>query len=187
MWTGRAADACRRAEEIALRAAAQGDRIVEATSRIRAGVVPHVHRAGGGGENLSVFVEELLPLFEDAGDDMALFVAYSALGEVADMLGRSDASLEAHERAFAYARRAGHEPSTGPSLHAYLRFIGTTSVSELVEWLDANEPSGGGDQFFRAYRAWSLAKLGQFEEARRSSRGESRSRPTGAVGSSWRI
>jgi class 3 adenylate cyclase/tetratricopeptide (TPR) repeat protein len=167
LWTGRAADACRRADEAAVRAAARGDRIGEATSRIRAGVLRMYIEPEAVGEKLSTFVEEVLPMFEAAGDDMALFVAYSALGEVADTQGRSDTSLEAWERAFAHAQRAGHDTSTAPTVHAYLRFVGTTPVTELIEWLDANEPSGGGDQFFRAYRAWSLAKLGQFDEARR--------------------
>jgi tetratricopeptide (TPR) repeat protein len=46
------------------------------------------------------------------------------------------------------------------------RFVGTTPVSELLAWLDENEPHEGPDQFFRAYRAWSLARLGRFDEAR---------------------
>jgi tetratricopeptide (TPR) repeat protein len=52
------------------------------------------------------------------------------------------------------------------STRAGERFAGTTPVSELLAWLDENEPSVGRDQFFRAYRAWSLAMLGRFEEAR---------------------
>ena len=39
-------------------------------------------------------------------------------------------------------------------------------LSELLAWLDEHESEAGRDQFFRAYRAWSLAKLGQFDEAR---------------------
>ncbi|HEU5277719.1 MAG TPA: adenylate/guanylate cyclase domain-containing protein, partial [Gaiellaceae bacterium] len=160
LWTGRAAEACRRADELAERAGAAGDRIVESCARIRAGVIRLNIEPEAGSEKLARLVEEVLPAFEDAGDDMALFIAHSALGEVADMHGRSDGALEAFERAFAHARRAGHEPSTTSTVHAYLRFVGTTPVPELIEWLDANEPKGGSDQFFRAYRAWSLAKLG---------------------------
>jgi tetratricopeptide (TPR) repeat protein len=46
------------------------------------------------------------------------------------------------------------------------RFAGTTPVSELLAWLDEIEQPAGPDQFVRAYRAWSLAKVGRFEEAR---------------------
>ena len=49
---------------------------------------------------------------------------------------------------------------------AWCRFNGTTTVTELLAWLDENEPHGGRDQFFRAYRAWSLARLARFDEAR---------------------
>jgi tetratricopeptide (TPR) repeat protein len=49
---------------------------------------------------------------------------------------------------------------------AWCRFAGTTPVSDLLAWLDENESGAGHDQFFRAYRAWSLAKLGRFDEAR---------------------
>ena len=51
-------------------------------------------------------------------------------------------------------------------LLASCRFFGTTPVSELLAWLDEIEPRAGRDQFLRAYRAWSLARLGRFEEAR---------------------
>jgi len=49
---------------------------------------------------------------------------------------------------------------------AWCRFAGTTPVSDLLAWLDETEPRIGRDQFFNAYRAWSLAKLGRFDEAR---------------------
>jgi tetratricopeptide (TPR) repeat protein len=50
--------------------------------------------------------------------------------------------------------------------HASCRFFGTTPLSELLVWLDENEPRAVRDQFFRAYRAWALAMLGRFDEAR---------------------
>jgi tetratricopeptide (TPR) repeat protein len=49
---------------------------------------------------------------------------------------------------------------------AACRFFGTTSLSELLAWLDENEPRAGRDHFFRASRAGSLAMLGRFDEAR---------------------
>jgi tetratricopeptide (TPR) repeat protein len=50
--------------------------------------------------------------------------------------------------------------------HAALRFFGTTPASELLAWLDENEPPAGRDHFLRAYRAGTLARLGRFDEAR---------------------
>ena len=51
-------------------------------------------------------------------------------------------------------------------LLAWARCFGTTPVLDLLAWLDENEARAGPDQFFRAYRAWSLAKLGRFDDAR---------------------
>jgi tetratricopeptide (TPR) repeat protein len=120
----------------------------------------------GATETLAALLEQALPVFEAAGDDMTLYIAYSALGEVAGTRGRPDAALEAYERAFAHARKAGHQPSWALPARAWGRFAGRTPVSELLAWLDENEPRAGRDQFFRAYRAWSLARLGRFDEAR---------------------
>ena len=39
-------------------------------------------------------------------------------------------------------------------------------MSELLAWLDENEPGAGRDHWLRAYRAGALAMLGRFDEAR---------------------
>ena len=80
--------------------------------------------------------------------------------------GRWTQALEAYERAFAHARRAGHLPPGSLAARAACRFFGTTPVSELLAWLDENEPRAGRDHFLRAYRAGALAMLGRFDEAR---------------------
>ena len=120
----------------------------------------------GATEKLAALVEQALPVFEAAGDDLALYIAYSALAEVASMRGQMDAALEAYERAFAHARQAGHLPPESLAARAACRFFGTTPVSELLAWLDENEPRAGRDHFLRAYRAGALAMLGRFDEAR---------------------
>jgi tetratricopeptide (TPR) repeat protein len=117
-------------------------------------------------ENLASLLEEALPVFEVAGDELALYIGYAALAAVSNLRGRLDASLRAYERAFTHAERAGHEPSFMLGAVAWCRFFGTTPVSELLVWLDEIEPRAGRDQFLRAYRAWSLARLGRFDEAR---------------------
>jgi tetratricopeptide (TPR) repeat protein len=123
-------------------------------------------RPRGATEKLAALVEQALPVFDAAGDDLALYVGHSARARAAAERGRQDAALEAYERAFANARRAGHEPSSMVASLAWCRFSGTTSVSELLAWLDEVEPSAGRNQFFRAYRGWSLARLGRFDEVR---------------------
>jgi tetratricopeptide (TPR) repeat protein len=49
---------------------------------------------------------------------------------------------------------------------AFLRFTGSTPVPEFLAWLDEVAEGSGPDQFVRAYRGWSLAKVGRFDEAR---------------------
>jgi class 3 adenylate cyclase/tetratricopeptide (TPR) repeat protein len=165
-WTGRADEAVRRAEALAERAAAAGDRLGELCARIQAGRFSLDLVPDDSPEALAALVEQALPLFEAARDDLALYVGYSALAYVSDVRGRIDAGLEAFERALAHAEQAGYEPSWLLGSLAWSRFAGTTPVSELLAWLDEHEARAGPDQFFRAYRAWSLAKLGRFDEAR---------------------
>jgi tetratricopeptide (TPR) repeat protein len=117
-------------------------------------------------EDLAALVGRALPLFEAAGDDMALYLANAALSEVGEIRGRWDAGMVSFERALAHARRAGYLPPSTVGRGASSRFFGTTPVAELLAWLDANEPPAGQDQFLLAYRAGALAMLGDFGQAR---------------------
>ena len=117
-------------------------------------------------ERLDGLLAEALPELEAAGDELSLYVAYGALGDVAQGRGRVDGALEAYERAYDHASRAGYEPFWMLGFLAWARCFGTTPVLDLLAWLDENEARAGPDQFFRAYRAWSLAKLGRFDDAR---------------------
>jgi tetratricopeptide (TPR) repeat protein len=100
-----------------------------------------------------------------AGDDVALYIGYSALGEAANMRSQWDAQLEAYERAFAHARQAGL-PYELFRWRAAARFHGTTPVSELLAWLDEQEARGARDLGLRRNRGAALARLGRFGEAR---------------------
>jgi class 3 adenylate cyclase/tetratricopeptide (TPR) repeat protein len=181
LWTGRGDDALRRADDLAERASAAGNRVGELCGRIQGGVF-RLNRHGhprapaalpaaaaepeGAREKLDTLLEQALPVFQSAGDDLALYIAYSALAEAAERRAQMDAALEAHEQAFAYARQAGHVPAGFLAWRAACRFFGTTPASELLAWLDENEPRAGRDHFLRAHRAGSLAMLGRFDEAR---------------------
>jgi class 3 adenylate cyclase/tetratricopeptide (TPR) repeat protein len=165
VWMSKPEDARRRAEAMAERAAAAGDRVGELCSRIRAGVFDLDLEPEGAAARLTALLEAAVPELETIGDDMGLYIANTGVGEGAAR-GHPDAALAAFERAFAHAEKAGYQPSSRWSVLTWTRFAGTTPVSELLEYLDEIEPYAGHDQFFRAYKAWSLAKIGRFDEAR---------------------
>jgi class 3 adenylate cyclase/tetratricopeptide (TPR) repeat protein len=166
VWTGRAGDALRRADALAEHASATGDRVGDLCGRIQGGVFRLELEPEGATEKLAALVEQALPVFQAADDDLALYVAYAALFELEETRGRNDAGLEAYERAYAHARHAGYVPPGSFGIRAYCRFAGTTPVPELLAWLDQNEAQEGRDYFFRAYRAGALAMLGRFDKAR---------------------
>jgi class 3 adenylate cyclase/tetratricopeptide (TPR) repeat protein len=165
-WTGRADDAVRRAQAFAERAAAAGDHVGELCGSIQAAVFRIYVEPEGAAETLATLVERALPVFQAAGEDMALYIAYSALAEVAFMRGQMGAQMEAYERAFSHAQQAGHLPPGSVVSRAGGRFFGATPVSELLAWLDENVPQAGRDHVLGAYRAGALAMLGRFDEAR---------------------
>ena len=103
-------------------------------------------------------------MFEAAGNDVALYTAYPALGRWRH--SRADGrSLEAFERA-ARTRPAGGPAALAVGVAPHLRVFGTTPASEVLAWLDENEPRAGRRPLLRAYRAGALAMLGRFDEAR---------------------
>ena len=164
-WAGRAEEALRRAELLADRAVARGDRVGEISGRVMAGVSRLNLRPEGTTEELAAYIQRAVPELETDGDHLALYVAYSGLAEVASIRAQMDAALEASERAFDHAREAGL-PTRGIGSFAAYRYFGTTSASDLLAWLDENEPQAGRDQFLRAYRAMTVAMLGQVDEGR---------------------
>ncbi len=161
-WLGRSTEALQRADALAERAARAGDDIAGVCARIHAGVIRAGLDSRGARADLRALLEQALPVFETAENDLALYVGYEALAR-SELLNA--AALEAMERAAMHARRAGHEPDFR-SWGAACRFFGTTPVPELLNWLDENEPPAGRDYFLAAYRAGSLAMLGRFDEAR---------------------
>jgi class 3 adenylate cyclase/tetratricopeptide (TPR) repeat protein len=164
-WSGRSDDALRRADLLAKRAAATGDRVGEISARIKAGVFALNLTPAGATEELVASINRDLPELEAAGNHMALYIAYSALAEVAHLRAQVDAALEASERAFAHAQ-AGHVPTEGLGSLAAYRYFGSTPAPDLLEWLDENEPGAAQNQFLRAYRAMTLAMLGRADEGR---------------------
>jgi tetratricopeptide (TPR) repeat protein len=139
--------------------------VAELCGRIKEGVCRISLEPEGATEQLAVLVEQALPVFEAAGDELALYTAYSALGQVANMRAQMDAVLNAYERADAHARRAGL-PYELFRWRAYASYWGTTPVSELLALLDEQEARGVPNLILRLYRGRALAMLGRFDEAR---------------------
>jgi class 3 adenylate cyclase/tetratricopeptide (TPR) repeat protein len=162
---GKGPDSLRRAESLSARASAAGDRVGELCGRIREGLFRTFFEPEGATEKLAALIEEAMPMFHAAGDDAALYIGYSALGQVGNMRGQIDAGLEAYEQAATHAQQAGL-PHGDLGSRASTRYAGTTPVTGLLAWLDATEPQVGWNDGLRAVRARALAMLGRFDEAR---------------------
>ena len=164
-WGGRVEDALRRAESLAERAADAGDRIVELCGQIEAAQIRTSLEPEGVTERLAALVEEALPLFEAAGDEVALYSANRGLAIVANMRAQLDRSADFYARAAAHAERAGL-PDRLVGMQDTGRFHGTTPVSEFLAWQDEREPQELRNSWLRGRRAAALAMLGRVEEAR---------------------
>ncbi len=166
VWVARGHDALSRADALTEAAAVAGDRVVELCGMIYGGIVGLDLEPERSLESLSALVAEAIPVFEEGGDELALYVAHIGLATVAERGARMDAGLEAREQAYVHAERAGFVPSDVLAARAAGRYFGQTPLKELLEWLDENEPRAPDDQFLRAYRAGTLGMLGRFDEAR---------------------
>ena len=166
-WAGKADEALRRADSLAERASAAGDRVGELCGRIQAGDVPHRPRAGGrdreAGRARRAGAARVRGRRRRPGPVHRLLRARGGGGHARRRWTRrwrrtSGPSPTLGRRATAARVRRWRAPAA--------RFFGTTPVSELLAWLDENEPRRGRDHFLRAYRAGALAMLGRFDEAR---------------------
>jgi tetratricopeptide (TPR) repeat protein len=119
----------------------------------------------GAAERLAVLLEQARPVFESAGNDLALYTAYHGLAQVAFERAQTDAALAAFERAAAHGLAAGMSQEF-LEWRAACCYYGTTPVSGLLAWLDEHQPRAGRDHWLRMYRALALAMLGRFDEAR---------------------
>jgi hypothetical protein len=104
---GRGNDALQRAHLLAERASAAGDRVGELGGRIKEAEIRVNFEPEGATEQLAALVAQAMAVFETAADDLALYIGYSALGQVSQTHAQMDATLVAYENAFAHAQRAG--------------------------------------------------------------------------------
>ena len=157
-------EAIGRARSVSERSAAAGDRVGELCGRILEAVLRISVKPVGAADALEALVVEALPVFEAAGDELALRIAYRALGSVANMRAHMDQMAGAYEQAAAYSAPAGGTALVGYQGHA--RFHGSTPVTELLAWLDEQDPREQRTYWLRTFRMTSLAMLGRFDGAR---------------------
>jgi class 3 adenylate cyclase/tetratricopeptide (TPR) repeat protein len=162
---GRGDDALQRAALAAERASDAGERVAELCARIQEGRLRTFRDPEGATEEVERIARAALPEFEAAGDDLALYVAYHALGQVANMRAQADAGLDAYERAAAHAQRSGL-PYDFLDWRAMFRIEGATPTSDLLAWLAAQETQEAGHAWLQRTRAWAIAMVGRFDEAR---------------------
>jgi class 3 adenylate cyclase/tetratricopeptide (TPR) repeat protein len=163
-WDRKGQEALARARSIVSRAAAAQDRLGELCGKIheldqRLQVEPTE-----ASDELETLVEEALPVFEAAGAELAMCVAYRALGAAANMRAQMDRMAAAYEQAAAHAGPAGLTALVGYQSHA--RFHGSTPLTELLAWQDEQDPRERRSYFLRTHRAAALAMLGLIDEAR---------------------
>jgi class 3 adenylate cyclase/tetratricopeptide (TPR) repeat protein len=161
---GRGDDALLRAASAGERAATAGDRVGELCYRIQEGRLLTFRDPEGATDLVERLARSALPEFEAAGNDLALYVAYNALGQVANMHAKADAGLEAYEQAAVHAERSGL-PYDFLGWRALFRVEGTTPITDALDWLDELAAAGTDALIVRRHRAKLLAMLGRFDEA----------------------
>ncbi len=163
-WDQKGEGALSRAHSIVGRAVAAGDRTVELCGRILELTQRIQVQSVDTTTELDALVAEALPIFQAAGDGLALRVAYRAIGEIANMRAQMDQVATAYEQALSYPGPAGLTALVGFQSHA--RFHGSTPVTELLAWQDEQDPREQRSYWLRSHRTVALAMLGRAEEAR---------------------
>ena len=162
-WQEDAEQALKRAGSVIERATAGGDRIGELSGRILEGSLRVSSEPTGAAEALDALIAEALPVFEEAGDELGLRIAYRALGDVANMRYEMDGQVAAYEKAEAYSSPAGRSTLVGFQSHG--RLLGSTPLTEFLAWQDSQSPHDQRSYWLRIHRAAALAKLGRIDEA----------------------
>jgi class 3 adenylate cyclase/tetratricopeptide (TPR) repeat protein len=166
-FAGRGEEACVRAAALADRARVGGDRVVELCARLIEGRYGLFYRPETALPALAEAVAEALPVLEEVGDDLALYVAWYGQASLDHAHSRFDDKLRACERAIEHAQRLPW-PHQAEWLHPQLanaQAYGSTPWPELLAWLD-EDPSVHEEPNFEIHRAQALARLGRVDEAR---------------------
>jgi tetratricopeptide (TPR) repeat protein len=167
--SGRLDDAISRAARIADTCAAAGDHVGELRAQLAGATWRLQVDPGRWAAGLRALVEEARPAIEQDGDAAALAVLEVAAGYGDFIRCQNSAALAAFTRAMQHARQAGEL-----WLEASIRVIaaatmamGPTPRAEALRWLeDAEAHSATYQPRLVGWRAYILAELGRFDEAR---------------------
>ena len=147
-------------------AVAHGDRGSELCLRLFQAEA-HLYVDPSRAPELEALIEEALPLFEASDNDYGLSLAWFAVLLLGPLNGLVDDALEAAEHALEHAHRADRPTDAMMLMYFGMgRYEGTTPISELLAWLDAQEQGDRRNPLLYVYRALALATLGRFDEAR---------------------
>jgi tetratricopeptide (TPR) repeat protein len=168
--SGRLDDAVSRAARIADACAAAGDRVGELRARLAGAIWQVSIDPNRWSARLRALVEEARPAIEQDGDDAALAALEYAAGEIDLIRGQNGAALAAYSRAMRHARQAGElwlEASIRGWWAAAAMAMGPTPRAQALRWLeDAEAHSATYQPQLVGVRAYILAELGRFDEAR---------------------
>jgi class 3 adenylate cyclase len=166
LWSVGQAETLHRSALAAERAAAAGDRVGELCARIEEGRLRTFLDPEGATDAVEQLARSAVAEYQGAGNDLALYVAYKALGQVYNMRARADACVEAYEQAALHAERCGL-PYDFINWRALYRIDGATPVRDALAWLDEQEALHADHVLLRRQRTRALAMLGRFDEARK--------------------
>ena len=162
-------EASRILDEAIEEAVTAGDRVIEANARVAAVVRRIYSDPEGTGEEATRVADEVIPILEEAGDDLGLARAYR-LRSTAPWLSTRYAEMAADaERAAEHARRAGDpgEQVLDHDMVAVAYTFGPFPVDEALRKLDAlQEQYPGRRRELDAGAAVLLGMAGRFGEAR---------------------
>ncbi len=165
MGIGRGEDAFAYTALLADRARSAGDRATELCGQLMGGIIRTYRDAESATGYLETLLEEAIPYFEGTHDDLGLYVAYHARGQVANMQMQSAAGVQAFDRAAEYGRRVGLAEQF-LVWRAVLRTLGPTPASEFLSWLEIQTAGKQRHLHGDHLRATAMAMLGRIDEAR---------------------
>ncbi|HJQ74724.1 MAG TPA: AAA family ATPase [Gaiellaceae bacterium] len=167
-FTGKPEDAYRSLTGAAQRAAAAGDRIGELAAGLEAAAFKIFIDTENAFTELEEAIAEAQPELEAAGDDFALNVFHWARCQVTHGLSRFDDAIADLDAMLYYAKRTGLPHLVGWAIPAggAARLYGTTTLPDLLAWLDEREAEFGPDWRLSGGRAAVFALSGRFDEAR---------------------
>jgi class 3 adenylate cyclase/tetratricopeptide (TPR) repeat protein len=167
---GRFEDAARVLRQALAEATAAGDRLMEAHARVAEVMLRIYSEPEGTAKEAGDLADELIPVFEAAGDHEGLARAYRLRATVPWLTTRYTEMAEDAKRAAEHAQRAGDATELGLAreMEAIALTFGAVPVEEALRRFDElMEESLGMGGRLESGKAVVLGMAGRFDEARR--------------------